>query len=53
VAVVKFNLYRELKKAEQGKPTKADVGVLLHMATRRYPKIQARIDKAFGITEVR
>jgi len=52
MSFVHFNINNELKKAAQGKKTKVGVGILLHMATRGYPAIQACIDKAFSITEV-
>jgi hypothetical protein len=51
--VVTFSIDRELKKAAQGKKTKVDVGLLLYMATKHYPKAQARIARAFSISEVR
>jgi hypothetical protein len=50
---VKFDIDKELKKAARGKKTKVPVGILLHLATERYPVIQACIAKAFSITEIR
>jgi hypothetical protein len=47
----RFNINDELKKAARGQKTKMPVGILLYLATKDYPAIQAQIARAFSITE--
>jgi hypothetical protein len=46
---VKFNTDKELKKAAQGKKTKVHVGLLVYLAMKDYPAIQAAVGRAFSI----
>ena len=48
----KFNVNEELEKVAHGKQTKVDVGILLTIATEKYPAIQSAIMKAFSIRDV-
>jgi hypothetical protein len=48
---VRFNVNDELEKVANGKKTKVDVGLLLYIATDKYPVAQRRIAKTFSIIE--
>jgi adenylyl- and sulfurtransferase ThiI len=51
IKYVKYNIKEELEKLVDGKKTKVDVEYLLYVATNRYPRIQAKLGRAFGIKE--